>query len=135
MEIKEFPTDEENGPTTYDWGEVFGTGEYSEGLPEFYAVTTPERAQKVDPITPGQVAEVVAYRCELGSYAETEIRAVFRLHDDRYALVNAWCDSTGWDCQAGVTWYVGTRDEVLNTAVTAEDRAWMGMPDPHGEGE
>ena len=41
---------------------------------------------------------------------------LLRLADDKFALVSAWCDFTGWDCQSGVT-----VEEVCNTAAECLD--------------
>lgn len=33
-----------------------------------------------------------------------EIRGVFAMKTGGFGALNAWCDTTGWDCQSGGTW-------------------------------
>lgn len=33
-----------------------------------------------------------------------EIRGVFEMKTGGFGALNAWCDTTGWDCQSGGTW-------------------------------
>ena len=61
----------------YSWGEAFS-----------YA-----------PFNLDDVAEVLHY--EEGENDGDSWVGVFKLKDGRYGYVDAWCDYTGWDCQAG----------------------------------
>lgn len=52
--------------------------------------------------------------------------AVLILSDGRYAGVEAWCDYTGWDCQAGSeVVYASTEDELISD-MTANARRVLG---------
>jgi hypothetical protein len=104
---------------TEDWGVLFG-GDWGPGVEYLTASGLPR--QTVEAITPGQLAEITHLWSERGDYAETTVHALVRLHDGRWAGVHGWCDTTGWDCQAGVTWFVGSRDEVIRDGLTEQDR-------------
>lgn len=70
---------------------------------------------------------VVAHHERPGDYAEMDVVAVLRLDDGRYALLRAWCDTTGWDCQAGGDIEVAACLSDLRTlAMTADDRQRLG---------
>ena len=46
---------------------------------------------------------------------------VVELKDGRFALIDAWCDYTGWDCRSGVAIELGsTPDEVIEKAPDKE---------------
>lgn len=46
-----------------------------------------------------------------------------RLHDGRWFYLNAWCDYTGWGCQAGGTSELrATREECERLSLTESDR-------------
>ena len=47
------------------------------------------------------VVEVIATHVAEGDYAETTVDGIFRMKDGVYVYLNAGCDTTGWDCQAG----------------------------------
>jgi len=47
----------------------------------------------------GDVAKVIHWREGENDYASW--LAVLKLTNGKFAYVEAWCDYTGWDCQAG----------------------------------
>lgn len=48
---------------------------------------------------------------------------VFKLKDGRYAMLDAWCDYTGWDCQSGGTSRVASSlDSLIRFGLTNEQR-------------
>lgn len=50
------------------------------------------------------------------------------LGDGRHFVLRAWCDYTGWDCQAGGDAEVAaTRDEIIRFGCTEDDRRRMGL--------
>ena len=71
------------------------------------------------------VAEVLASYCQPGrdGYANTDVHGLFRLKDGRYATLSAWCDTTGWDCQAaGHGEVYATLEEAKRLGLTLEER-------------
>jgi hypothetical protein len=106
----------------YDWG---GSFDRSEGA-------VYEASQRPDPV-PGfdgatawgldDVAEIIASDVGHGEYAETTCRAVLRLTDGRFVHMEAGCDTTGWDCQAGGrSWVADSLDALLRFGMTSDDR-------------
>jgi hypothetical protein len=98
---------------------------------EYLTATMPR--QPVDRITEDQIAEVTHLREKPEherDYNDNDVHALARLNDGRWAGVHGWCDTTGWDCQAGVTWFVGSRDEVIRDGLTEEDRNHWGLTWP-----
>ena len=74
----------------------------------------------------GDVEEVIA-----ASEGENDVASwlcVVRLRDRRFAFVDAWCDYTGWDCQAGASvWVHGDLDALVQFGCTREARERMGL--------
>jgi hypothetical protein len=57
--------------------------------------------------------------------------AVGILKDGRYFLLTAWCDYTGWDCQAGGESYTsGTLDDLIRWSMTDDNRTRLGYTLP-----
>jgi hypothetical protein len=56
-------------------------------------------------------------------YASTNVVALGEARDGRWVVVEGWCDTTGWDCQAGgwIT-YADTRDNAIKFALDDESR-------------
>jgi hypothetical protein len=53
---------------------------------------------------------------------------VFLLKDGRYAMVDAGCDYTGWDCQAwGTAEVCGTLDEMIRWGLSNEQRKRLNL--------
>lgn len=79
----------------------FASGEHCEGCE---SCGTPEPANPTSgvdtsPFTIDDVAEVLAARVDPGpeGCADTDVLGVFRLRDGRFAMIEACCDTTGWD--------------------------------------
>jgi len=51
------------------------------------------------PFEPEDVEEILHY--EEGENDESSWVGVFKLKNGKFGYVDAWCDYTGWDCQAG----------------------------------
>lgn len=75
------------------------------------------------------VAEVVA---AVDGYNDGDSwTGVFRLKDGRYGYLTAWCDYTGWDCQAGGHGDTrATLEEVIRELCTEDDRKRLGLKLP-----
>jgi len=53
------------------------------------------------------------------------------LTDGRWFFLDAWCDYTGWDCQAGGdTQVADTLDNLVRYGMTTEARERLGYPEP-----
>jgi hypothetical protein len=55
--------------------------------------------------------------------------AVLILSDGRYAGVEAWCDYTGWDCQAGSEVVYASSEAGIISELTTEGRRRLGYED------
>ncbi|MFE5332512.1 hypothetical protein ACFRCG_39660 [Embleya sp. NPDC056575] len=97
--------------------------EYVFGLNEF-------STDVVCSIAPDDVAEVTHAWARQGDYAELNLAALMRLTDGSWAAVAAWCDTSGWDCQSGVDWAVGTREHVISQGLDLESRRHLGLTLP-----
>lgn len=99
----------------YDWrhavDEAFGRGfSWSGAVPPEFAL----------------FGEVVA--ASAGANDEESWIAVFRLHDGRYVFISAWCDYTGWDCQAGGEhFYAPTLLDLAKAHIGDEERERLGI--------
>lgn len=40
-------------------------------------------------------------------YGSVDMACIVQLMDGRYAMCEAWADTTGWGCRDGVSWKVG----------------------------
>ena len=99
------------------WGSVY-SGAYS---------TTD--GSRVEDITRDRVARVDRSHVEFGDYAETSVELLVELTDGTWAACMASCDTTGWDCQAGVQWKVApTRQEAIEQGLDRAARAALGVP-------
>lgn len=119
MRLEEFPTTEHLD--SYDWKEMLGRNDgdsgghhYGTWQPE-YAVSAVLGDGTVPKPTAEDVIAVIAFDAESAGgnpCHELDFVALLGLTDDRYALLEAWTDCTGWGCQDGVRWIVGTRHQV-----------------------
>ena len=92
---------------SYDWPEAF-------------------KVSSGPPFSLDDVAFVVA--SAEGANDEAAWIAVFALNDGRYAAIDASCDYTGWDCQAGGSRYVGaTLADVVRFGLTDDGRRRLGF--------
>lgn len=84
---------------------------------------------KVADVTPERIARVVAWNVEEGEYAETSLALVVQLDDGSWAACMASCDTTGWDCQAGVEWrWAPSEALIVEQGVDRATRAELGRP-------
>jgi len=71
-----------------------------------------------------QIGEIESIEAEVpGANDELSWWWVLRLANDRYVLLEGWCDYTGWDCQSGIVEYgiVETALEAAKLAPEAEN--------------
>ena len=123
MEFKDLPTTEDF--TAYDWREVLGCdGMERDGAPTATAryagdVTSPGRTPlHLEAFT--KVVALYAVTDGPGSVChELDAVILIELVDGGWALCEAWTDCTGWGCQDGVEWWVGTQEQIRKL-ITAE---------------
>lgn len=84
----------------YDWEQAFADESYG-NTDKTIEVAPPNADVSYAPFGREDVVRVVAMSKEEGDYAEVSVIGVFELRDGRFAVVGGWCDTTGWDCQAG----------------------------------
>ena len=116
----------------YDWQEAFGYAGEPETHGSVNISAVPGELQHDDFLTPITREDVV----ELGAMSEGENdeqswMCYGRVLDGRWFYLEAWCDYTGWDCQAGgsVT-FAATREECERFALTDEARQRMNVSLP-----
>lgn len=110
----------ESGWDESDWEAIF-EGRSNARAPEWTHVMLGGIAE---PCRPEQIAEIEAVwtACNV-DYADSEIVALFRLTDGRYATVTAWSDSSGWGCQDATYWKIAAnRDEAIMYGLDNEGR-------------
>lgn len=88
----------------YDWQEVFVYGGDVERVPPGSEISR-------DAVRLADVVEVL-YAVEGENDGPCWV-AVGRLQDDRWFAIEAGCDYTGWDCQAGGRAYVAADPEAI----------------------
>jgi hypothetical protein len=82
-----------------------------------------------DPVLIDDVALIL--HAQEGTPDEESWLAVVRLRDGRCAFVDAWCDMTGWDCQAGGHVTVASEFETLRRfGIGERERIRLGIPLP-----
>jgi hypothetical protein len=96
----------------YDWAEAFGEGTGGNCKPLGF--------------TREEVAEILLAR--EGKNDGADWIFVGRLHDGRYAVVEAGCDYTGWDCQAGNSGWTYPDHAAMLAGVGDEIRDLLGCP-------
>ena len=75
------------------------------------------------------VVDIIA--AEEGANAEDNWIGVFKLAEGTFGWLSAWCDYTGWDCQAGGESHVcDTLDDLLRGFVGEQDAKRLGLEMP-----
>jgi hypothetical protein len=126
MELKDFPTNPKIDPDPRygDWKYAFDH-------------------LRVDPVVVGNasgerfdhdaVAEVTHFYADSNGEPGTELtlQAVMRLHDGRWAFLDAWNDYTGWGCQDdSVARVAESFEDVVLHGMDAEARRNLSISDP-----
>lgn len=105
------------GSNTAGWGSVY-TGAYSTA-----------DGSRVEDVTLDRVGRVDLHYVEYGDCAETSVALLVELTDGTWAAAMGSCDTTGWDCQAGVQWKVApTRQEAIEQGLDRYNRVALGVP-------
>jgi hypothetical protein len=79
-------------------------------------------------LKPDDIATVAGAYIEDGYYAETTVFAYGQLHDGRWFFMEAGCDTTGWDCQAGGSHETApSYEQLVAMVMTQEQRAALGV--------
>lgn len=116
----------------YDWMEAFAyagqeQAEYSgtAGRPNLRGAL-PNGDYDLGPFGVEAVTEL--YGAREGQNDEESWLAYGRLQDGRYFYLEAWCDYTGWDCQAGGTAVIAnSRQELERFGLDNEAREVFGV--------
>lgn len=86
---------------------------------------------QVEDVTRVRIAHVEAYDVLDGDCAETDIVALAELTDGSWAAVMAYCDTTGWDCQADAQWkWAPTRELAISQGLDREARRRLNVALP-----
>lgn len=113
----------------YDWREAFGYA----GEPDTQAYgdvriegAVPGQKYDLTPFTREDVSEIAALR--EGENDERPWLIYGRLKDGRWFYLEASCDYTGWDCQAGGSATIAnSKEEVERFGLTADAREIFGV--------
>ena len=73
------------------------------------------------------VASVERAHISYGDYAEEDVFALVILNDGRYAACEAWCDTTGFDCQSNTIWSLGRYADVTRFGMSDIARERLGI--------
>lgn len=126
--------DEKAGTTLDNWKDDFdwiAAFEYAGPTLNKYGANGSPKVQAVgpcdvSPFTPNDVVEV--YKMAEGENDGPSWIMWGQLNDGRHFFLEAGCDYTGWDCQAGGTAYVSTdRNRLVATAMDADARRRFGL--------
>lgn len=114
-----------------DWPVIFPSGESNIYGSVYSGTFSVPFGRQVADVTPERIARVVAFDCEEGDYAETDLALLVELIDGTFAACMAWCDTTGWDCQSGAAWkWAPTRELVIEYGLDREARRRLGVALP-----
>lgn len=110
----------------YDWAEAFEyageDGRSGYGVPMLVAGATVAATV----FAREDVAEIIGITVGENDGADWEIAG--RLNDGRWFYLSAWCDYTGWDCQAGgQAWIADDRDSIVQFGIPATTRECWGL--------
>lgn len=129
--------DSEQAPSTidlavlcddYDWGNVFGYAGEDVGEPNSAGSLPSAVAGAIAHTAPFTRADVVYVKHHReGERDERAWLIAGLLADGRWFYIEASCDYTGWDCQAGGSaWVADTWDQIEQFGLTDEARAEWG---------
>ncbi len=104
----------------YDWNELFRPGEWAHAVP-FTSGPAP-LARKLEDV---RVVHHL-YTISPEGWGSHEIIALVEFEDGAWGLCEAWADTTGWGCQDGVEWRVGTEADVQRL-ITPDQAEKLGL--------
>jgi hypothetical protein len=113
------PFDRATWRENWDWQEAFAYGK---------DIRTATGCSNT-PFGIGDVADVIA--ADPGENDSQSWMMAGKLKDGRFFFLDAWCDYTGWDCQAGGDGQVAdTLDNLIRFGMTKEARERLKFPEP-----
>lgn len=107
-------------PDDYDWDEAV-------------ACASIERCRSAYPLADAGVVDIYgavrAVAHDDGQNDGADWIAVLELADGRYALIAAWCDYTGWDCQSGAsdTVVADSLEDLVRLGMSRDEAARLGL--------
>ena len=113
---------------TYDWKEAFGfAGEPDAcAAPEDFRGAVPDKSYNFERFNRQDVVEIAGI--SEGENDDLSWMIYGLLEDGRWFFIDAWCDYTGWDCQAGGTVTIAdSREECERFALTDDARNRMAV--------
>lgn len=67
-------------------------------------------------------------------WGSEDVMMVLRMKDGRWCYVEAWCDTTGWDCRAGgEAYFASSEEELVRTKLTQIARRTLGYEETPSE--
>jgi hypothetical protein len=61
-------------------------------------------------------------------YADVTLVALLEMEDGGFGVLDAWCDTTGWDCQSGARFTAfETLDDAIKFGIGDQEREWFGI--------
>jgi len=109
----------------HDWEMIFPGGSYGLYSGTFSVVD----GSRVADVTPERITRVIAWHVKEGDCAETDLKLLVELNDGSFAACMAGCDTTGWDCQAGVEWrWAPSSEQAITQGLDRVSRARLGVP-------
>jgi len=112
MELQDLPTTEDF--TEYDWREVLGLDDETVTAKARYAGNLTSNLTYA--LKLGEFTKVIAlYATTAGPRSvchELDAVILIEVEEGGWALCEAWTDCTGWGCQDGVEWWIGTEAQI-----------------------
>lgn len=106
-----------------EWEMIFPDG--SNGL--YSGTYSVVDGSQVEDVTADRIARVLAFQVEEGDCAETDLKLLVQLDDGSFAACMAGCDTTGWDCQAGVEWrWAPSEAQIVEQGIDRATRLALG---------
>ena len=85
-----------------------------------------------DGLTVDDIREATWHGYDVSSpegWASVDLVALGETTDGRWIAVEAWADTSGWDCRSGADWFVHPdRGHVIAQGLTERGRGILGLP-------
>lgn len=72
------------------------------------------------PLPPEDCTLVNGFIRSPDGYGSAELALILRTVDGKWALLEGWCDTTGWDCQADAEFHINTDRHEVERYITDE---------------
>lgn len=117
---------DDNWKEDYDWKEAFASEGADTSNGKMFRKAVPNSEVSLEPFTIDNVVEVI--KMVEGENDGESWLMLGKLNDNRWFLLDAWCDYTGWGCQSGgsVT-LAASKEELLQYGLTTEDKTILGV--------